>query len=98
MPKFIYRMTFTLTVLLIPTVGLAQQGKDYVRQAIDTRAEVYRDVALQIWDFAELGYLEKKSSELLQEQLRQAGFQVQSGVADIPTAFVASYGRGEPVI
>ena len=81
-----------------PTLGLAQQGKDYVRQAIDSRAEVYRDVALQIWDFAELGYLEEKSSALLQEQLRQAGFSVTAGVAEIPTAFVASYGRGQPVI
>ena len=98
MPKLTYRIILTLTVLLIPTVGLAQQGNDYVLQAIDSRAEVYRDVALQVWDFAELGYLEEKSSALLQEQLRQAGFQVKSGVADIPTAFVASYGRGQPVI
>ncbi len=98
MPKLTFRITFALFLLLIPTVGLAQQGKDYVRQAIDTRAEVYRDVAMQIWDFAELGYLEEKSSALLQEQLRQAEFQVKSGIADIPTAFVASYGRGEPVI
>ena len=98
MPQRISRMTIALVVLLFPTVGLAQQGKDYVRQAIDARAEVYRDVALQIWDFAELGYLEEKSSALLQEQLTQAGFDVKAGVADIPTAFVASYGRGQPVI
>ena len=98
MSKLTYRIILTLAVLLVPTVGLAQQGKDYVRQAIDTRAEVYRDVAMQIWDFAELGYLEEKSSALLQEQLTQAGFQVESGVADIPTAFVASYGGGQPVI
>ncbi len=98
MPKLTYRIILTLAVLLIPTVVLAQQGNDYVLQAIDTRAEVYRDIALQIWDFAELGYLEEKSSALLQEQLTQAGFQVKSGVADIPTAFVASYGRGQPVI
>jgi aminobenzoyl-glutamate utilization protein B len=98
MPKLTYRIILTLAFLLIPTVGLAQQGKDYVRQAIDARAEVYRDVALQIWDFAELGYLEEKSSALLQEQLSQAGFAVKAGVAEIPTAFVASYGSGQPVI
>ena len=98
MRKLTYRITLTLAVFLVPSVGLAQQGKDYVRQAIDTRAEVYRDVAMKIWDFAELGYLEEKSSALLQEQLRQAGFQVQMGLANIPTAFVASYGSGQPVI
>ena len=98
MRKLTYRITLTLAVLLFPTAGLAQQGKNYVRQAIDTRAEVYRDVAMKIWDFAELGYLEEKSSALLQEQLRQAGFAVQAGLANIPTAFVASYGSGQPVI
>ncbi len=98
MQTLTFRIMLTLAVLLIPTVGLAQQGKDCVRQAIDSRAEVYRDVAIQIWDFAELGYLEAKSSVLLQEQLSQAGFNVKAGVAEIPTAFVASYGSGQPVI
>ena len=45
-----------------------------------------------------VGYKEQKSSALLQEQLRAAGFTVRSGVADIPTAFVASFGSGKPVI
>ncbi|UYZ59661.1 amidohydrolase [Hymenobacter latericus] len=58
----------------------------------------YRKVALQIWDFAEVGYKETRSSALLQKTLRANGFSVQAGVAEIPTAFVASYGSGEPVI
>jgi len=98
MPKFIYRMTFTLAVLLVPTVGLAQQGKDYVRQAIEDRAPAYSEVAMQIWNFAELGYQEEKSSSLLQEQLREEGFELTSGVAAMPTAFVATYGIGRPII
>jgi aminobenzoyl-glutamate utilization protein B len=58
----------------------------------------YKDVALQIWNNAELGYKEVKSSALLQETLRKEGFTVEAGVADIPTAFVATYGSGQPVI
>lgn len=58
----------------------------------------YRDIALQIWNNAELGYKEVKSSALLQETLRKEGFTVEAGVADIPTAFVATYGSGQPVI
>lgn len=58
----------------------------------------YKNIALQIWDNAELGYKEVKSSALLQETLKQEGFAVEAGVADIPTAFVATYGSGQPVI
>jgi len=52
----------------------------------------------QIWNFAELGFTEQHSSHLLATVLEDAGFQVQSGVAEIPTAFIASYGTGKPVI
>ncbi len=65
---------------------------------MESQAEAARDLAQEIWELAELGYLEKQSSERLQEYLAERGFSVQAGVADIPTAFVASYGRGEPVI
>lgn len=58
----------------------------------------YGDIAKQIWGFAEVGYQEYKSSKLLQETLEKEGFKVEAGVADIPTAFVASYGSGKPVI
>ena len=67
-------------------------------QRIDARRESYATVAKQIWGFAEVGYQEQKSSALLQQQLREAGFQVRAGVADIPTAFVATFGSGKPVI
>ena len=45
-----------------------------------------------------MGYQEEKSSALLQRTLIDAGFQINSGVADMPTAFTASYGTGYPVI
>lgn len=66
--------------------------------SIDARRDTYADVAMQIWNFAEVGYQETKSSALLQAQLTAAGFTVKGGVADIPTAFVATYGSGRPVI
>jgi len=45
-----------------------------------------------------VGYKEVKSSALHQQTLKDAGFTVQAGVAGIPTAFVATYGSGKPVI
>ena len=67
-------------------------------QVIQGKYEDYKKIAFQIWDFAELGYKEQKSSALLQQTLKDNGFSVEAGVAGIPTAFVASYGNGKPVI
>ncbi len=76
----------------------AQKTKQAVLTKLDTKADAYGTIAQQIWDFAEMGYLEEKSSGLLQKTLKDAGFSVKTGVADIPTAFVAEYGSGGPVI
>ena len=55
--------------------------------------------SLAIWRLAELGFQETQSTAILQGRLRKAGFTVKSGVAGMPTAFVASLRTGEgPVI
>lgn len=51
-----------------------------------------------IWNYAELGMQEFKSSELLIRILEEAGFNVEKGLAGMPTCFVASWGTGKPVI
>ncbi len=56
------------------------------------------ELADDIFDYAELGYLESRSSARLAAHLEEAGFTVQRGVADIPTAFVAESGSGAPVL
>jgi aminobenzoyl-glutamate utilization protein B len=72
--------------------------KAAVIQNLQNAYPSYRDIALQIWNYAELGYKEVKSSALLVETLRKEGFTLETGVAEIPTAFVATYGSGQPVI
>lgn len=72
--------------------------RDALTGSIDAGFEKHREIALRIWDLAELGYGEFESSALLQEQLAAAGFRVQGGVAGMPTAFVAEAGSGGPVI
>jgi aminobenzoyl-glutamate utilization protein B len=69
-----------------------------IKQLVDENAANWKQVSKQIWNYAELGYHENKSSALLQNQLKAAGFRIQSGVADEPTAFIASFGQGRPVI
>ena len=65
---------------------------------IDARFPEHQRIASQIWEYAELGYQEEKSSALLKQALAEEGFTIESGVAGIPTAFIASYGSGQPVI
>ena len=77
--------------------AFAQPDEDVIR-GIEALAEEYAGIAQQIWDWAEVGYLEAQSSELLQSTLRDAGFTVEAGIAGMPTAFVASYGSGTPVV
>lgn len=78
--------------------GLTDAMRQSILQSVDQGRPVYKQTALSIWDLAEVGYKEEKSSALLQQLLKKAGFTIESGVAGIPTAFIASYGSGKPVI
>ena len=68
--------------------------------AVDAWAPQQAELAQALWQEPELGYLETRSSQRLQQELRLAGFDIEAGVAGMPTAFVASYRvrRGGPVI
>ncbi len=55
-------------------------------------------MALKIWNWAEVGYQEKRSAALLADAMEAGGFKVERGVAGIPTSFIASIGSGKPVI
>ncbi len=82
--------------------GLVRGASDEVHldsaQVLESAEENYESIALEIYRLAELGYLEFESSRLLQETLSLEGFEIEAGVAGIPTAFVASYGSGRPVV
>lgn len=95
---------FQKSILLIGAAVLAPfsfanaQDSDAVIDFIDSRYEDTADIARTIWEFAEVGYQEMQSSTLLQDSLTAEGFTIEAGVANIPTAFVANYGSGGPVI
>ena len=69
-------------------------GIDY----LDGSFAIYDKIQKRLHSFAEPGYQEYRSSALLEEFLEENGFTVEKGVAGIPTAFVATYGSGHPVI
>jgi aminobenzoyl-glutamate utilization protein B len=77
---------------------LASVAPPDVTRFLDERASNFSEVAREIWELAEVGFQEERSSALLKQQLASAGFEIQSGVAGMPTAFVGSFGRGRPVV
>ena len=87
-----------LAALLLHTGLWAQTAHERIKKELEQKETMYGQQAKTIWNYAEVGYQEEKSSALLQDMLSKEGFKVQKGVAGIPTAFVASYGEGQPVI
>ena len=85
-----------LIPLMIPFVAAAQEPD--VTEFLDSRFDETARMARTLWELAEVGYQEEKSSALLQTALAAEGFDVRAGVAGMPTAFIASYGETEPVI
>lgn len=88
----------TLAVSAATAAGLSAADRKLLVQGVEARTGDANAAALQIWEWAEVGYQETQSSALLAQQLRDAGFKVETGVAGIPTAFVATAGSGGPVI
>jgi aminobenzoyl-glutamate utilization protein B len=81
-----------------PNAAAVNANKEAVMKSLTANYESDKTTALQIWDFAEVGYKENKSAALHIQHLKEAGFTVETGVAGIPTAFVATYGSGSPAI
>ena len=100
-------MRFTLVFVLIGLFAFAEaqtlkvsgeKDKQFALAELTKKYPAYSQIAKQIWSYAELGYQETKSTALLQETLKKEGFTIQSGIAEMPTAFLATYGSGKPVI
>lgn len=83
---------------LVVSAPAARADDAGIRALLAAREARDAEMAQAIWGWAEVGYQEKQSSALLQRELEAAGFAVQAGVAGMPTAFVASWGKGGPVI
>lgn len=86
-------------LILPPVCAEAQDTRSSLTEFIDAHAAEYGSMAQRIWELAEVGYQEDESARLLASSLTEAGFDVETGVAGIPTAFVASWKQGDgPVV
>ncbi len=88
-----------LVVLLQSTLLFAQKSfHDKLLADMESMADYYGSKSEELWKYAELGYQEERSVALCKSELKKNGFAIDDAVAGIPTAFIASYGSGEPVI
>lgn len=72
--------------------------KQQVIDEVDALESEIVDLSMELWNFSEIALKEHRSAELLASVLEAEGFTVERGVADMPTAFVAEWGSGKPVI
>jgi len=95
------KYTYTLGLLLICTWCLAQsisQEKQAIIRSVETHEKSLVNISDEIWKLAEVAFEESQSSDLLADYAEAQGFHVERGVGEMPTAFIASYGTGSPVI
>ncbi|MBI2073283.1 MAG: peptidase dimerization domain-containing protein [Gemmatimonadetes bacterium] len=100
--------TLLIAAVTLVTPAAAQQRarvnpklEQYQREAIqdvEARAQLTQQMVDQIFSFGELGFQEFETSKYLVGLLKENGFTVQEGIAGIPTAWVATWGSGKPVI
>ena len=77
---------------------MSDSVKHYAWSWIDENSRRLIEISDEIWGYAELGFVEFKSSKLLADEIESHGFEVEREVAGIPTAFVATWGSGRPII
>ena len=87
-----------IPILFLVTISVFGQKNKKITTDLDHKKDFYSTIAQKIWGYAEMGFQEEKSATLLQETLSNEGFTVTKGVAGMPTAFIAEYGEGKPVI
>lgn len=75
-----------------------KMSKESILNWINNNQNIFTDMAQKIWENPQVAYEEKFAFELQVSALRDAGFQIKSNIGGVPTAFVAEYGTGNPVI
>ena len=90
-------LTFLLATSINHSQELDETKKNIISSIENHQSEIIK-ISDQIWELAELAFNEYESSKILSDYAEKNGFIVEKGVAGMPTAFVASYGSGKPVI
>ena len=90
-------LSFLLATSINHSQELDETKKNIISSIENHESEIIK-ISDKIWELAELAFNEYESSKILSDYAEKNGFIVEKGVAGMPTAFVASYGSGKPVI
>src|SRR6476661_7450650 len=102
--KKLCALCFFVTALFVPCGLFAQQSpqlpalKQEAVEEVDKLGTLTQQMVDEIFSFSELGFQEYETSRYVTGILGKNGFHVEQGVAGVPTAWVATYGSGKPVI
>src|SRR5262249_51120869 len=98
--RLVSAIILLLTVVSLPLTAVSANNinKDAVVSSIEKHRTELISLSDQIWRYAETALRESRSSKALADYAEKQGFKVDRGVAGMPTAFVASYGEGRPII
>ena len=78
--------------------GDMEMGKQTAWEEIDKKSSEIFTASDEIWGCAETAFTEEKSMKILCDVLKAEGFTVETGLADVKTAFKGTFGSGKPVI
>ena len=90
-------LLFLSTILVAQKTSITAKKKE-VLLSVDKHQQELIALSDQIWAFAETAMVETKSAKILADYAEAQGFKVIRGVAEVPTAFIAEYGSGKPII
>ena len=98
------RITLAVIILIGAIINVAAQSKksnpkkDAVIKSVQNHEKELIKLSDEVWSYAETALKETKSSKVLADYAESQGFRVKRGVANMPTAFIAEYGSGKPII
>ena len=90
-------LLFLSTILVAQKTSITAKKKE-VLLSVDKHQQELIALSDQIWAFAETAMVETKSAKILADYAEAQGFKVTRGAAEVPTAFIAEYGSGKPII
>jgi aminobenzoyl-glutamate utilization protein B len=93
------KLLLTIACICLATI-VGAQSKHFkeINESVEKQKDKMIVLSDKIWSWAELAFEESKSAKALAEYAEVNGFKVERGVAGMPTAFIATYGSGKPVI
>jgi len=91
-------LSIFLTTQVVISQSKLNKVKSEIVNSVEKHSENLINISNEIWELAETAFNEHESSKILSDYAEKNGFSIEKGVAGMPTAFIATYGEGKPVI